>query len=275
MIVLSYVEKKIIKNDLSYYNLITVDYLWIPSEKRFKPIRENVGTSKIIFTGSRKKVTLKELVNSSSELGAINRVFQESILKLHTNPSMIVSEVLTLPKLTFDSDIQVFPSFLTINIENELFEFETINIDYSEIYPFINSHLFDYKYIPERKREKDKKYVTLTFDDGPNTTSTVHLLEMLQKEEILRTFFLLGKMVDSNPRIAQSISEQGHEIANHSYYHPDFTTISLAQVKEEVLKTDEAIFKATGVLPKSFRPPYGAVNEDIIKNSSTYLYNGM
>ena len=71
-------------------------------------------------------------------------------------------------------------------------------------------------------RTDGKKVVYLTFDDGPSTTNTPKVLEVLDKYNIKGTFFVLGKSIDKDDEakiILKDIAKNGHAIANHSYSH--------------------------------------------------------
>ena len=65
---------------------------------------------------------------------------------------------------------------------------------------------------------------------------------------------MLGQMVDQNPDVAKQVHDEGHEVASHSYSHPQLNTLSTDELQREINKTNKAIFKATGVLPRNIRP---------------------
>ena len=104
-------------------------------------------------------------------------------------------------------------------------------------------------------------FVALTFDDGPHPENTPRLLDMLKKAEIKATFFVVGQNAAQYPDILKRIIAEGHELANHSYTHPVLASLSEASVHEQLDKTRDAVFKATGVTMKLMRPPYGALSE--------------
>src|SRR5262249_14453549 len=62
-----------------------------------------------------------------------------------------------------------------------------------------------------------RKEVALTFDDGPHAGKTEKLLDILRKEQVHATFFVVGKMVDRHPELVRLIAADGHEVANHTY----------------------------------------------------------
>lgn len=101
------------------------------------------------------------------------------------------------------------------------------------------------------------KVVALTFDDGPNGQYTEKILDILDKNNIKATFFLIGKNVEYYPEVARDIVKRGNEVGNHSYTHswriPFETKNGLT---DEVTKAEDAIFKETGVKTNLFRPPH-------------------
>ena len=111
----------------------------------------------------------------------------------------------------------------------------------------------------------DGSVVAMTFDDGPHPKLTPRLLDMLKERNIKATFFVVGKCVAEYPDIAKRIVDEGHEIANHSWNHPQLTKLSPSAFDAEISQTNAAIEKATGVRPVTMRPPYGAINPSLTK----------
>ncbi|MFG1683263.1 polysaccharide deacetylase family protein [Nonomuraea sp. NPDC049269] len=103
------------------------------------------------------------------------------------------------------------------------------------------------------------KCIALTFDDGPGKYAGT-LLDTLKKYNAKATFFLEGQYVKSRPAFVKRMAKEGHELGNHSYSHPNFTTIEPDAVKNEIQKTQDAVKKAAGVEPKLLRPPYGMLD---------------
>jgi peptidoglycan/xylan/chitin deacetylase (PgdA/CDA1 family) len=101
------------------------------------------------------------------------------------------------------------------------------------------------------------KEIAFTFDDGPHATNTPRLLDMLKERKIKVTFFCVGQCVAEYPEIAKRIVDEGHEIASHSWNHPNLIPMSEASVRDQLERTHQVIKQATGVEPKTFRPPYG------------------
>ena len=93
-----------------------------------------------------------------------------------------------------------------------------------------------------------QKIAYLTFDDGPTTSVTPKILDILKEENIKASFFVIGKNVDSHPEIVKRAYEEGHYIANHGYSHNNSILYKSSEsFISEVKKTDLAIGKAIGI----------------------------
>jgi peptidoglycan/xylan/chitin deacetylase (PgdA/CDA1 family) len=102
-------------------------------------------------------------------------------------------------------------------------------------------------------------YIAMTFDDGPSATLTPKLLDLLAAHHIKATFFVIGENVAEHPEIVERAAREGHEIANHSWSHPNFGKMSDEGVRGQLSRTDDAIKTATGARPTLLRPPYGSI----------------
>ena len=108
-----------------------------------------------------------------------------------------------------------------------------------------------------------RKVIALTFDDGPHKKVTDLILGVLQKHQIKATFFVLGQNVASLPDVVQRIHEQGHEIGNHSWSHRNLTKLSVEELNKEMTDTNEQIYNVIGKYPTLYRPPFGAINDQV------------
>ncbi|MEV4017456.1 polysaccharide deacetylase family protein [Nonomuraea angiospora] len=106
------------------------------------------------------------------------------------------------------------------------------------------------------------KCVALTFDDGPGPYTDT-LLAYLAAYHASATFFVVGSNVVRYPRVLRRTVAAGHEIGNHTWSHPDLTRLSPARVRSQLGRTDQAIRAVTGVVPRLVRPPYGALNATV------------
>ena len=111
--------------------------------------------------------------------------------------------------------------------------------------------------------KKNQKLVALTFDDGPNPSTTNKALDILSKYGIKATFFVLGKNISGNEEILKRMKKDGHVIGNHSWSHPVLSKLSLDEAKKQITDTEDALTKVLGSSSKLMRPPYGAITNDI------------
>jgi peptidoglycan-N-acetylglucosamine deacetylase len=105
----------------------------------------------------------------------------------------------------------------------------------------------------------DGPSIAMTFDDGPSATLTPKLLDLLATHHIKATFFVIGENVAEHPEIVERAAREGHEIANHSWSHPNLGKMSDESVRRQLRQTDDAIKNATGKRPTLMRPPYGSI----------------
>ncbi|MCA1063036.1 polysaccharide deacetylase family protein [Rossellomorea aquimaris] len=116
----------------------------------------------------------------------------------------------------------------------------------------------------ERKPlDPNGKYVALTFDDGPSPKVTPDILKTLKEHYAKATFFMLGSQVDFYPDLAKKVSEDGHEIANHTLHHRDLSQLGQEQIEHQIKESEKIITKATGQENLLIRPPYGAYNDKV------------
>jgi len=104
--------------------------------------------------------------------------------------------------------------------------------------------------------------IAITFDDGPAPTTNA-ILDVFRTHNVPATFFVLGRRVAGGSSTIQRMHTLGHEIANHSWSHPNFTSISNARITEEIVNTNNAIVAITGVEPTLLRAPFGATNSRV------------
>ena len=106
-------------------------------------------------------------------------------------------------------------------------------------------------------------YIAMTFDDGPSKMLTPKLLDILKERNMHVTFFVVGENAKDHPEILKRATDEGHEIGNHSWSHPNFAKMSDEAVKSELSRTKDAIMAGTGGKPVILmRPPYGSFTKD-------------
>jgi chitin deacetylase len=106
--------------------------------------------------------------------------------------------------------------------------------------------------------QTSKKVIALTFDDGPNGDATLKVLDVLKKENIKATFFLVGDNVLYYPQVAKQIVADGNEVENHSMHHDRAMPFEpIHDITRNLLQANKIIASATGQSPLFFRPPFG------------------
>lgn len=105
----------------------------------------------------------------------------------------------------------------------------------------------------------------LTFDDGPHARGTPAVLEVLAREQVRATFFLVGEQIRRNPSVPQEILDGGHEIALHCDRHRNLLRLTPRQVREDIARAEDAIASNTGRAPRLYRPPYGVLNASALR----------
>ena len=103
----------------------------------------------------------------------------------------------------------------------------------------------------------EAKVVYLTFDDGPNVTTTVKMLDMLEKHGVTASFFVNGMHInEESAKVMKRAYDMGCDIENHSYSHLAMSGLSEEELIKEIESTSALIEKYTGEAPQFFRPPY-------------------
>lgn len=118
---------------------------------------------------------------------------------------------------------------------------------------------------------EDRKLVAFTFDDGPSSSITRRIVDAFKQVDGHATFFVVGDMVHRNGQELDYAVENGHEVGNHTYNHPDLTKLTPQQMLEEINSTNQAVASATGVRPTLVRAPYGAAN-NLVLNSINHPF---
>jgi peptidoglycan/xylan/chitin deacetylase (PgdA/CDA1 family) len=104
----------------------------------------------------------------------------------------------------------------------------------------------------------NEKIVALTYDDGPNPPYTNAILDVLKREQVHATFFLVGRAVAAYPQTVRDEVSDGNAIGNHTWDHAHLIVLGTGSIRSSLERTDDAIFRATGERPHIMRPPFGA-----------------
>jgi len=98
------------------------------------------------------------------------------------------------------------------------------------------------------------------------------MLDTLKQNNIKATFFLGGTWVKKYPELASRIAAEGHEIGSHGYSHPHPDQLSKFENLREIQKSEDVIYKATGIRPRLFAPPYGERGPSVLRAADEASY---
>ena len=126
-------------------------------------------------------------------------------------------------------------------------------------------HLTDLDPAPIYRAHPEKPVVSLLINVAWGNEYLQDMLAVLKKQHVKATFFLEGRWTKNNPELAKMIAEEGHEIGNHSYTHPNMQTLSAQATREELRKTNEVIEAVTGKKIIWFAPPSGSFRDETVK----------
>jgi peptidoglycan/xylan/chitin deacetylase (PgdA/CDA1 family) len=113
--------------------------------------------------------------------------------------------------------------------------------------------------MPRLSGRSHRRHIALSFDDGPDTMSTPHFLDLLAAREVAATFFLLGAYAVREPGLVRELVSAGHEVAVHGWTHECLATVSPRRLARELTQTREVLEETTGTSVRWYRPPYGVL----------------
>ena len=140
-----------------------------------------------------------------------------------------------------------------------------LHVNYNEIKDYLDITVkLDNTYVNEdgKKLNLNKKYIAITFDDGPSEY-TLDLIDILNKNKASATFFMLGKNLSSYSDVVYKVYNSNFEIGYHSYNHKNFKRQTLKEIKDEFNKSNEILKSITGSSFSLIRPPYGSLTQSV------------
>lgn len=112
----------------------------------------------------------------------------------------------------------------------------------------------------------ESKKIYLTFDCGYELGYTGQILDTLAGKNVKAAFFITGQYIKTQPDLVKRMHEEGHLVCNHSYHHPDFSTISQSKLQQEITSLEDSYRNLTGLdMDKYLRPPMGNFNANSLK----------
>lgn len=151
---------------------------------------------------------------------------------------------------------------------------DTSAADSSEAVSSSDSESSDVKRI-DYELDPSKPTIAITFDDGPNATTTMEVLDILEKYQVRASFFLIGTNInDESAKSVKRAFDLGCDIENHSKTHSYMDKMTANEIKDEVAYVNDKVKEITGTTPKFFRPPYIAVNDTMYENIDMTFISG-
>lgn len=123
-----------------------------------------------------------------------------------------------------------------------------------QLYPDFSTPVFE-----------EKKYVALTYDDGPSTLTTKPLLELLEKYNATATFFINGNHANNHKELVKEIYDSGNEIGNHTLDHVWLTKVDYEEKRRQIYGNESLLKFLSGQEGRMLvRPPYGDIDQSIL-----------
>ena len=120
------------------------------------------------------------------------------------------------------------------------------------------------KEVPVYSVDTDKNEISITFDCAWSADDIDSIIETLEKYNCPAVFFAVGDWAEKYPDAVKKLSENGHTVANHSYSHAHFNSLSKEEMIADMDKCDSLIESITQKRPVLFRAPYGEYNDTLI-----------
>ena len=141
----------------------------------------------------------------------------------------------------------------------------SVSVPYAYVHPYLPEIIKESIPADESIRVVDvtKKMVALTYDDGPHGVYTKQLLDILEENNAVATFYEVGQNLQYAPDQVKRASELGCEIGSHSWSHANLQTSSPDRIRQQIEDTNAKFEEILGYTPKTLRPPYGAVGSDL------------
>lgn len=122
--------------------------------------------------------------------------------------------------------------------------------------------------------DTSQKVIYLTFDCGYENGYTASILDTLKKHNAPAAFFVVGNMIESAPDLIRRMVAEGHIVGNHTYHHPDMSSISEQSAFQKELESLETLFQETTgqTMSKYYRPPQGKYNVENLRQAKALGY---
>lgn len=162
---------------------------------------------------------------------------------------------LSTPRALLETDVEGAGEILRIT-DTPTAGHRTVTYDASGLIRQVDYTALPTPYVVRRAGAADPKAIALTFDDGPDGTWTPRILDVLEREKVPATFFVIGQNVLEHPQLVNRIIAGGSELGNHSYSHPNLAGASDTFTHLELNTTQRLVEAYTGRRMTLFRAPY-------------------
>ena len=216
-------------------NYVLVEHKMISSQFTQAILKNDNGTYKSYFINVKdgNLLNIEDIIKSEEQQNFKNKVHELIELKY---PKFIADSLnYGNGNITYIlKDTELIMYFYDFEINPKPLEELFLMIDYNEIKDYVN---FPFHLKEEYERENGftfdptKKTVALTFDDGPNGSKTLRLVELLHQNKMHATFFMVGNRMATAPNVIKEVLKTGNEVGSHSYNHKNLTRLT----KEELL----------------------------------------
>lgn len=188
----------------------------------------------------------------------------------------------TVPEATSFKYVNFSKEGMTFLFDKEAFktdEYKSTTIPYDEVLPYLHDDLalrldkdFERPDLSNvRYIDPNKPMVSVTYDDGPLNATSLDVANYFADKNARLSFFWLGSRIEQTPDTVKTISDLGHEIANHSYDHSNFNELSKEELDMQTNGVNDKIKAITGQDRVLIRPPYGSANEEVRGNVKSPL----
>ena len=221
-----------------------------PDKEVYRKLFIKSDFAEIFFYDYKKQEEISIKMPVENILGYMNKEYLETttiITTEATTESTTVTETTTKETTTVQQTTKVTETQQTT-------EKETVTEETTSNNSNINN---------KRKIDKNKPMIALTFDDGPNSATTNKILDILEKNNSVATFFVVSRRIEKDIETLKRMDSLGNQIGNHTANHKDLTKISKEQIKSEVDIVNNKLKKAIGKEASIVRVPYGATNDNV------------
>lgn len=247
------------------YDIVSI-HTYLNSSQVYQP--KNCVKTYVYHKKKKRLISLKEVI-SKEDLSYITKyskriLYQEYNISKKNIREYIKNDYSTYSNFTFNQDYLYLYFDQFQNQKNVI----KIQIPLEDLNPKIDIEQQIIKTantkvkIPSKILDPNKKFIALTFDDGPSIY-TKEVINILKKYNCNATFFVLGNKVEMYQDTIRESLKNGNELGNHSYSHKWLIKLDEESLKEQINKTQDIIQEIAGYTPKLLRPTYGSVNQKI------------